>query len=177
MLLTSCADNVCRIWSETVKYKPSHPKTDEKKESTEKETVTSNLLGTDKTKRQFLDHTKVKIYQQYHLVSMFHFHLAAVINPTTDIALMSMIPTSIFGRSFQLQWLNNKEVQLTTAVEAIFASLKSAELSNNLSCGGTKDNKDHFLMVSDDIVDVINLKAAIEESENADEGILIFVMP
>ena len=24
MLLTSCADNVCRIWAETVKQRPSH---------------------------------------------------------------------------------------------------------------------------------------------------------
>ena len=78
------------------------------------------------TEAQITAEEKINVYQRYHLVSMFHFHLAAVINPSTDIALLSTIPTSsIFGRSFQLQWLNNKEVQLTTAVEAMFASLKT----------------------------------------------------
>ena len=134
----------------------------------------SNSVNTDLTEGQLVDEEKVQIHQRYHLVSMFHFHLAAVINPTTDIALMSMMPTSIFGRSFQLQWLNNKEVQLTTAVEAIFASLRSAESSNNLSDEGSKDTTDPFLMVDD--VDGIDLMTDIDGKvlhENLDEGNLV----
>ena len=51
---------------------------------------------------------------------MYHFHLASVINPTADIALLSTIPTgSVFGKSFQLQWLNNKEIQFTTSYELL----------------------------------------------------------
>ena len=58
---------------------------------------------------------------------MYHFHLASVINPTADIALLSTIPTgSVFGKSFQLQWLNNKEIQFTTAYEL----LMSGQMSN-----------------------------------------------
>ena len=51
---------------------------------------------------------------------MYHFHLASVINPKEDIALLSTIPTgSVFGKSFQLQWLNNKEIQFTTSYELL----------------------------------------------------------
>ena len=58
---------------------------------------------------------------------MYHFHLASVINPTADIALLSTIPTgSVFGKSFQLQWLNNKEIQFTTSYEL----LMSGQMSN-----------------------------------------------
>lgn len=53
---------------------------------------------------------------------MYHFHLASVINPTADIALLSTIPTgSVFGKSFQLQWLNNKEIQFTTSYELLMS--------------------------------------------------------
>ena len=58
---------------------------------------------------------------------MYHFHLASVINPIADIALLSTIPTgSVFGKSFQLQWLNNKEIQFTTSYEL----LMSGQMSN-----------------------------------------------
>ena len=78
---------------------------------------------------------------------MYHFHLSAIINPSTDIALLSTIPTqSIFGRSFQLQWLNNKEVALTTAVEAIYASLKE---KNRETATTDTNSTDPFLVVDD----------------------------
>lgn len=108
VLLTSCVDNICRVWSETVKYKPSHHNNERKHVHTEK------VDGSAKTEQHVPDERLH--HQRYHLVSMFHFHLAAVINPSMDIALLSTIPTSsIFGRCFQLEWLNNKEVQFTTA--------------------------------------------------------------
>ena len=111
VLLTSCADHVCRVWTETVKYKPSHHNNDKKQENQNlrKERAESDLK--QKTTNHLRLDEKIHAQQHYHLVSMYHFHLAAVINTITDIALLSTIPTqSIFGRSFQLQWLNNKEV-------------------------------------------------------------------
>ena len=62
---------------------------------------------------------------------MYHFHLAAVINPTMDIALLSTIPTgSVFGKSFQLQWLNNKEIQFSTSYELLTCGTLSQERAN-----------------------------------------------
>ncbi|XP_057307228.1 dmX-like protein 1 [Hydractinia symbiolongicarpus] len=145
VLLTCCADNVCRIWSETVKYKPSHHDKQQQSATTKSRTESDIKHKTD---GQVKAEEKLNILQRYHLVSMFHFHLAAVINPSSDIALLSMIPTSsIFGRSFQLQWLNNKEVQLTTAVEAIYASLR--KITANNSTDDVTNETDPFLHVDE----------------------------
>lgn len=159
VLLTCCADNVCRIWSETVKYKPSHH--DKQQQSATTKSCTESDIK-HKTDGQVKAEEKLNILQRYHLVSMFHFHLAAVINPSSDIALLSMIPTSsIFGRSFQLQWLNNKEVQLTTAVEAIYASLRKNTANN--STDDVTNETDPFLHVDE-------LDGEIEYNEEVDDN-------
>lgn len=148
VLLTSCVDNVCRLWSETVKYKPSrHNLSTETQQSYE--SIKSNFASGNKSNMEPYADEKFHFHQRYHLVSKFHFHLAAVINPSSDIALLSTIPvSSIFGRSFQLEWLNNKEVQLTTAVEAIFASVK-IKTENEESSGEESevDDTDPYLLV------------------------------
>lgn len=148
VLLTSCVDNVCRLWSETVKYKPSrHNLITETQQSYE--SIKSNFASGNKSNMEPYADEKFHFHQRYHLVSKFHFHLAAVINPSSDIALLSTIPvSSIFGRSFQLEWLNNKEVQLTTAVEAIFASVK-IKTENEESSGEESevDDTDPYLLV------------------------------
>ena len=147
VLLTSCADNVCRIWTETVKYKPSHHVIEKKVDIEEqrKERTESDLKN--KTTIHVKLDENIQTHQSYHLISMYHFHLSAIINPSTDIALLSTIPTqSIFGRSFQLQWLNNKEVALTTAVEAIYASLKE---KNRETATTDTNSTDPFLVVDD----------------------------
>lgn len=141
VLLTSCADNICRIWSETVKYKPSNHTTPH--QPSEYSSPTKSSSSTKKKKDSIekllqsdiqsdMDNTYFsKDHQNYHLISLFHFHLAAVINPTSDIALLSTIPTtSIFGRCFQLHWLNNKEIQFTTAIEAMHENFKKSAEAN-----------------------------------------------
>lgn len=148
VLLTSCVDNVCRLWSETVKYKPSHHNLTTERPQTY-ETGKSNFTSGNKSNMEPYADEKFHFHQRYHLVSMFHFHLAAVINPSSDIALLSTIPvSSIFGRSFQLEWLNNKEVQLTTAVEAMFASVKiQAENEESSLEESEVDDTDAYLLV------------------------------
>lgn len=177
VLLTSCADDVCRIWTETVRYKPSHHEKGQEGKSIDellrKERAESDLK--QRTTNQMRLDEKIHTQQHYHLVSMFHFHLAAVINPISDIALLSAIPNqSIFGRSFQLQWLNNKEVALTTAVEAIFASIRDHKASNTT---GNTTSTDPFLMVDeidgnlefhdhlDTVSDVKTLDRTLEEGK------------
>ncbi len=71
---------------------------------------------------------------------MYHFHLAAVINPSTDIALLSTIPTgSVFGKSFQLQWLNNKEIQFTTSYELLTSGLLSQDKQDDKNLLNTSE--------------------------------------
>lgn len=181
VLLTSCSDDVCRIWTETVKYKPSHHCYENKgsivNDLLRKERAESDLK--QKTTNHMRIDEKINSQQSYHLVSMYHFHLAAVINPSTDIALLSTIPNqSIFGRSFQLQWLNNKEVALTTAVEAIFASLK--QKSNEATSANTTST-DPFLMVNE-IDGDIEFDESLETvsdvktlDQNLDEGMFAII--
>ena len=142
VLLTSCADNICRIWSETVKYKPSNHTTSH--QPSEYSSPTKLNLSAKKSAAESIEKLLQsdiqsvmentyfsKDHQSYHLISLFHFHLAAVINPSSDIALLSTIPTSsIFGRSFQLHWLNNKEIQFTTAIEAMHENFKKSAEAN-----------------------------------------------
>jgi hypothetical protein len=51
----------------------------------------------------------------------FHFHLAASINPDTDIPLMS--PLGGRGLSFVVHWLNNKELHFTLESECILQEM------------------------------------------------------
>jgi len=132
VLLTSCADNVCRIWAETVKQRPLHSSSSASFHNQTKQLETLNELEVSKdvlprdSSVSLVDldaHVDQKInasFHRYHVISMYHFHLASVINPKEDIALLSTIPTgSVFGKSFQLQWLNNKEIQFTTSYELL----------------------------------------------------------
>jgi len=182
ILLTSCFDDVCRIWTETVKYKPSHYSYERKgsnvNEQLRKERAESDLK--QKTTNHMRLDEKMHSQQSYHLASMYHFHLAAVINPSTDIALLSTIPTqSIFGRSFQLQWLNNKEVALTTAVEAIFASLKQ---KSNEALPVNTTSTDPFLMVNE-VDGSIEFDESLETvsdvktlDQNLEEGLFVTIL-
>ena len=78
---------------------------------------------------------------------MYHFHLAAVINPTTDIALLSTIPTgSVFGKSFQLQWLNNKEIRFTTSYELLTSCLQSQDKQVEADLSAPNESEEYTIL-------------------------------
>ncbi|XP_052281684.1 dmX-like protein 2 isoform X4 [Dreissena polymorpha] len=58
------------------------------------------------------------------LVPSIHFHLAASINPETDIPLAPTLGRKAGGEhTFQLHWLNNKELQFTMESEKILQEM------------------------------------------------------
>eukprot|EP00794_Sanderia_malayensis_P010274 gene10274-11329_t len=175
VLLTSCTDNICRVWAETVKHRPAHLHNTTKHATngqkspqslTPMESVKDLLPGASTASLDavdgYQDNRMVGSFNRYHLISMYHFHLAAVINPTTDIALLSTIPTgSVFGRSFQLQWLNNKEVQFTTSYELLTSGLLSSQ--------DKQDDKSNSLLNQSDeyaVLDNMELDGDMEVNED-----------
>ncbi|XP_064867474.1 dmX-like protein 1 isoform X4 [Oncorhynchus nerka] len=72
-----------------------------------------------------------------HANSLCHFHIAASINPATDIPLLPSI-TSLCGGDdeepggpFTVHWLNNKELLLTLAMEVFLQQLRGSVEQNH----------------------------------------------
>ncbi|KAK3717892.1 hypothetical protein QZH41_014895, partial [Actinostola sp. cb2023] len=108
VLLTSCMDNICRIWSETMMNNVQA-------EDTGTPLPAGNYKCPKHKKQSYNPLAKHK------MTSALHFHLAAMINPLNDIPLLSSMGTfSPKGHqsSFMLHWLNNKEMQFTFSAEA-----------------------------------------------------------
>ncbi|KAJ8401631.1 hypothetical protein AAFF_G00379480 [Aldrovandia affinis] len=67
-----------------------------------------------------------------HANALCHFHIAASINPATDIPLLPSISSlsaaddEEAGGPFTVHWLNNKELQLTLAMEVFLQQLRSS---------------------------------------------------
>ena len=107
---------------------------------------------------------------------MYHFHLAAVINPASDIALLSTIPTSsAFGRHFQLQWLNNKEVQFSASLEVLMNEILSKNKDKDKSDESLASNTEDYSFVDRMEIDgdiEINEETGVEEKndQGASEG-------
>ncbi|XP_066499855.1 dmX-like protein 1 isoform X2 [Hoplias malabaricus] len=73
-----------------------------------------------------------------HANALCHFHIAASINPATDIPLLPSI-SSLSGSDeeepggpFTVHWLNNKELQLTLTMEVFIQQIKSSLEQQNL---------------------------------------------
>ncbi|XP_056151109.1 dmX-like protein 1 [Lampris incognitus] len=67
-----------------------------------------------------------------HASALCHFHIAASINPATDIPLLPSISSLCGvddeepGGSFTVHWLNNKELHLTLAMEVFLQQLRGS---------------------------------------------------
>lgn len=75
-----------------------------------------------------------------HANALCHFHIAASINPATDIPLLPSI-SSMIGcdeddacGSFTVHWLNNKELHLTLSMEVFLQQLRSSAEPNTQHC-------------------------------------------
>ncbi|XP_074651608.1 dmX-like protein 2 [Tubulanus polymorphus] len=61
-----------------------------------------------------------------------HFHLAASINPETDIPLLSHHGGSHTDSNFVVHWLNNKELQFTLEAEKLVQEMAKQDISDGL---------------------------------------------
>ncbi|XP_032514293.2 dmX-like protein 2 isoform X1 [Danaus plexippus] len=148
VLVTSCVDNICRVWAETLLPE------DEWGCATHARSPPRRQRATHRHKHRFmqrLKHMKTcfhirrtaqsskqpgapiptlpstysahDFHNPYHSTSYtggLHFHLAASINAETDIPL---VPSLAGGGRFILHWLHNKEMHFTSQAEAILHDL------------------------------------------------------
>ncbi|XP_070543555.1 dmX-like protein 2 isoform X2 [Ptychodera flava] len=172
VLLTSCKDNICRLWSESklpanslLNMTPKHSGMTEQfaaslhrleksrfRRRPKKRKATQPDIPLPSQKREHDLHKDV--YQEYrtngHGLSPVHFHISAAINPIYDIPLLPAI-SSMSGSgegSFVVHWLNNKEFQFTLAAENILQEMnKKSELSDT---SGSKEDLTESLSGSED---------------------------
>ncbi|XP_060557818.1 dmX-like protein 2 isoform X5 [Ruditapes philippinarum] len=201
MLITSCKDNVCRIWSETIlpddglvdleQFEPNssfdpkfHMQRHKKRFMQRLKTIRihmhqyesnevcdnqrapykDRLMNCPVYRQKFIRHAihkrkkhtkfgpeivmsmpslssvnsahdfhKFHIYQNG-VVPAVHFHLAASINPETDIPLLPVVSHKGVEHNFQLHWLNNKELQFT---------MESEKILQEMHKHGVYDDHDH----------------------------------
>uniref|UniRef100_A0A8B9GKE8 Dmx like 2 n=1 Tax=Amazona collaria TaxID=241587 RepID=A0A8B9GKE8_9PSIT len=156
VLLTSCLDGICRLWSETLL--PEDTLLGEQICETSTSSISSTISQSGKQKDSIqhalevqlknmrkgqrrssilVTHTDVLPDQQgthevqrhisHHTNALGHFHIAASINPNTDI------PSVLAGTAFNIDegnggfvvhWLNNKEFNFTSSIEVFMQHLR-----------------------------------------------------
>uniref|UniRef100_A0A670Y0U5 Dmx like 1 n=1 Tax=Pseudonaja textilis TaxID=8673 RepID=A0A670Y0U5_PSETE len=159
VLLTCCKDNICRLWAETLlpndsllyeggyNYWPEPVKLNNfKRNASSKESMKNalelNLRPFRRGRRRSiaLAHTGYLPHQQDpHVVhrnsplqsnALCHFHIAASINPATDIPLLPSIMSLSLNESeeksgpFVVHWLNNKELHFTLSMEVFLQQFR-----------------------------------------------------
>ncbi|XP_063539585.1 dmX-like protein 2 [Cydia strobilella] len=170
VLVTSCVDNICRVWSETLLPDDewggcvtAHSRSPPRRQR-----------ATHRHKHRFmqrLKHMKTcfhirrnaqsskqpgapiptlpstysahDFHNPYHATSYtggLHFHLAASINAETDIPL---VPSLAGGGRFILHWLHNKEMHFTSQAEAILHDLTKKVLDKEESEEGGSEHTTH----------------------------------
>uniref|UniRef100_A0A3P8TPI4 Dmx like 1 n=1 Tax=Amphiprion percula TaxID=161767 RepID=A0A3P8TPI4_AMPPE len=85
-----------------------------------------------------------------HANALCHFHIAASINPATDIPLLPSISSLNAmddeepGGPFTVHWLNNKELNFTLAMEVFLQQLRGSLEQQNECSNEDPDNEDNF---------------------------------
>ncbi|XP_029426818.1 dmX-like protein 1 isoform X2 [Rhinatrema bivittatum] len=178
VLLTCCKDNVCRLWAETLLpndsllygggysqwTEPDGLNNNFKRNSSSKERVQSALeLNLKHLRRRrgslaLVAHTGYLPHQQdphevhrnapLHANALCHFHIAASINPATDIPLLPSITSLSLDENeekngpFVVHWLNNKELHFTLSMEVFLQQLKKTfeQQSSEMSTEDSNQN-------------------------------------
>ncbi|XP_029916827.1 dmX-like protein 1 isoform X2 [Myripristis murdjan] len=85
-----------------------------------------------------------------HASALCHFHIAASINPATDIPLLPSISSLCGvddeepGGPFTVHWLNNKELHLTLAMEVFLQQLRDSLEQQNECSQEEPEDEDNF---------------------------------
>ncbi|XP_038669449.1 dmX-like protein 2 isoform X2 [Scyliorhinus canicula] len=157
VLLTSCQDGVCRLWAETLLPEDSLLGGQMTESTISTSTSNLPLGGSQKDKIQHaletihhLKHLRSRrrssvlaahmevlpsqlgsheVHRQisHYANALCHFHIAASINPNTDIpqALAgTAFNTEDGGGNFVVHWLNNKELHFTSSMEIFMEQLR-----------------------------------------------------
>ncbi|KAH0628151.1 hypothetical protein JD844_008947 [Phrynosoma platyrhinos] len=205
VLLTCCKDNICRLWAETllpndsllygggynhcpepVKLNNNFKRNASSKESM-KNALELNLRPFRRGRRRSLAlaHTGYLPHQQDpHEVhrntplqsnALCHFHIAASINPVTDIPLLPSIMSLSLNENeeksgpFVVHWLNNKELHFTLSMEVFLQQLKKS--FEHISSEASTEESNQMDIKSDEETDDTrqDQKGNKEQRELADE--------
>uniref|UniRef100_A0A8C7ZS02 Dmx like 1 n=1 Tax=Oryzias sinensis TaxID=183150 RepID=A0A8C7ZS02_9TELE len=140
VLLTCCKDNVCRLWAETMlpgdSFLYGHfnsPASESWHSGSYRDIPVPSLTGClPNHQSQHFTH-KTSSNEMPHANALCHFHIAASINPATDIPLLPSISSlgavndEEPGGLFTVHWLNNKELHFTLSMEVFLQQLRKPE--------------------------------------------------
>ncbi|XP_075035441.1 dmX-like protein 1 isoform X2 [Mixophyes fleayi] len=209
VLLTCCKDSVCRLWAETLlpndsllygdgfsqKVEPDSLNNNFKRNPSSKERVQSalelNLRHFRRGRRRSLAlvaHTGYPPNQQdvhvhrntpFHGNALCHFHIAASINPATDIPLLPSISSMSLGETeeksgpFVVHWLNNKELHFSLSMEVFLQQLKKSFEQQSSEASTDETNQDERNSdEEDDYIGGVNAKLSSEKKEvNGDKAV------
>uniref|UniRef100_A0A8C5FX38 Dmx like 1 n=1 Tax=Gadus morhua TaxID=8049 RepID=A0A8C5FX38_GADMO len=141
VLLTCCKDSVCRLWAETLlpddSLLSSHHNNHLNLQDSYGMPSFHGVAHPSVT--GCLPHLNGRHYSHKsgsnslpHANALCHFHIAASINPATDIPLLPSISSLCGGDDeepggpFTVHWLNNKELHLTLAMEVFLQQLRGS---------------------------------------------------
>uniref|UniRef100_A0A8C5CXB7 Dmx like 1 n=1 Tax=Gadus morhua TaxID=8049 RepID=A0A8C5CXB7_GADMO len=165
VLLTCCKDSVCRLWAETLLPDDSLLSSHHNNHATGlKRNISEGKLDSygmpsfhgvaHPSVTGCLPHLNGRHYSHKsgsnslpHANALCHFHIAASINPATDIPLLPSISSLCGGDDeepggpFTVHWLNNKELHLTLAMEVFLQQLRGS-LENEASVNFNSDDAD-----------------------------------
>ncbi|XP_070175544.1 dmX-like protein 2 isoform X2 [Littorina saxatilis] len=160
MLVTSCMDNVSRIWVETilpddglvdldqfdpsVSHNPKHTHRHKKRFVQRLKTIRHAIHKRRKPKygpETVMSSANLSSMSSVHDFHRFaihhngvspvlHFHLAGSINPETDLPLLPLVGNPDAAHTFRLHWLDNKELQFTMEAEKLLQELHTKLLND-----------------------------------------------
>uniref|UniRef100_A0A672ISD4 Dmx like 1 n=1 Tax=Salarias fasciatus TaxID=181472 RepID=A0A672ISD4_SALFA len=139
VLLTCCKDSVCRLWAETLLPGDSLLSGHHNNHGPSQHGETKRGAGLSPSVTGYLPHQQSRHYSHKksssstpHANALCHFHIAASINPATDIPLLPSISSLNAaddeepGGPFTVHWLNNKELHFTLAMEVFLQQLRGS---------------------------------------------------
>ncbi|XP_078026752.1 dmX-like protein 1 isoform X6 [Epinephelus lanceolatus] len=162
VLLTCCKDNVCRLWAETLlpgdsllsgyhnDHAPGqHGEAPRCAGPSRKDTCNGKSHGRSAQEGRHYSHKRSNSSMP-HANALCHFHIAASINPATDIPLLpsisslSAVDDEEPGGPFTVHWLNNKELHFTLAMEVFLQQLRGSLEQQNECSNEEPEDEDNF---------------------------------
>uniref|UniRef100_A0A3Q1EFU0 Dmx like 1 n=1 Tax=Acanthochromis polyacanthus TaxID=80966 RepID=A0A3Q1EFU0_9TELE len=157
VLLTCCKDSVCRLWAETLLPGDSLLSGHHNNHTSEpwhssfnRDVPVPSLTGCQPHHQSRHYNHKKSNNTMPHANALCHFHIAASINPATDIPLLPSISSLNSmddeepGGPFTVHWLNNKELHFTLAMEVFLQQLRGSLEQQNECSNEDPDNEDNF---------------------------------
>uniref|UniRef100_A0A4W6CEI0 Dmx-like 2 n=1 Tax=Lates calcarifer TaxID=8187 RepID=A0A4W6CEI0_LATCA len=190
VLLTSCEDGVCRLWSETLLPEDSllGGQISENTQSFSSSLPGLHLRRGRRRSSALVAHSDLLPSQlgtqdahthrhiAHHANALCHFHISASINPNTDIPSV-LADSAVFnpddgtgGGGFVVHWLNNKDLSFTSSMDNFMLQLrKFSEQQLDQTAEDPLDPEGSPMKFDFDLDDMSD-KASSEHGEEGEPG-------